>query len=149
MWESTVGGLNGGYVWAVEQINDIDKDGINDVAAGSFDTNLYLFSGKDGKLIFKKKVSEQRILSVKVIPDTNNSGFDDIAVGTQKLHYGPQEGAGSVFVFEGNPALYQKGGKIDTTVDSIAAKTRSEVTARFKEHKIKENELIQLLSGAK
>ncbi|MEZ4652826.1 MAG: hypothetical protein R3E12_04265 [Candidatus Eisenbacteria bacterium] len=40
VWLRAVGTTNGGDVWAIDRMDDVTGDGINDVCAGSFDLNV-------------------------------------------------------------------------------------------------------------
>lgn len=70
----------GSSVWALEQLNDINADGVKDVIAGDFSGNIYLLDGTDGGTIATAGIGNVLILRFEKIDDINADGHGDIVV---------------------------------------------------------------------
>ncbi|MCD4793577.1 MAG: choice-of-anchor D domain-containing protein [Bacteroidales bacterium] len=82
--------INGTSVWAIEELEDINNDGFNDVTAGSFNYSgngyIYILDGTNGNVIQTGTINDASlILRFEAVDDVNNDGISDIAVA----HSGP------------------------------------------------------------
>ena len=100
-WKTSVGTPNGGDVWVARSIDDLNGDGVQDVIAGSFDTNVYAMDGKNGTILWTFPTG-YRVYSVYPIGDLTGDGVPEVAVGNQNL-----SGANNivVHVLDGGAAL--------------------------------------------
>ena len=71
----------GSSVWALEQLDDINNDGIRDVIAGDFGGQYYLIDPVSGSPIYFGSVGTSILLRFERLEDVNGDGFSDIAVG--------------------------------------------------------------------
>lgn len=97
------------FGWAGRNAGDCDGDGVNDlVIAAPFYASkesrspagrIYVFSGKNGALIFQRtgEAGWRLGMSVEAAGDVNNDGFNDVIVGAD----GSTREAGRAFVFSG------------------------------------------------
>ncbi|MFH1680742.1 MAG: T9SS type A sorting domain-containing protein [Candidatus Eisenbacteria bacterium] len=114
LWETRVGTLNGGDVWAIGRVADANGDGINDVAAGSFDYHVYLFDGATGDSLWWYNTG-RRLYFVDGVGDITGNGWPDVVAGTQMLTGGPP----------GGRAYLLEGGDISTGVAGPALVARA------------------------
>jgi len=98
LWDTRVGTLNGGDVWAIGRVEDTNGDGINDVVAGSFDYHVYLFDGATGDSLWWYNTGN-RLYFVNGVTDITGNGWPDVVAGTQMLSGGPP--GGRAYLLEG------------------------------------------------
>jgi len=84
VWKTSVGTLNGGDVWTARAIGDLNRDGNQDVIAGSFDTVVYAMDGKTGAMLWTYPTG-YRVYSVHPAGDLNGDGIPEVIVGNQNL----------------------------------------------------------------
>jgi len=68
-------------VWALEQIDDINSDGIKDVIAGDFGGNIYLLDAASGTQEHVTSLGGVIVLSFVTVNDVNEDGHLDIFPG--------------------------------------------------------------------
>jgi len=77
-WTFTVSGTS---VWALEQIDDINSDGIKDVIAGDFSGHIYLLDAASGTQEHVTSLGGVIVLSFVKVNDVNEDGHPDIFPG--------------------------------------------------------------------
>jgi len=77
-WTFVVGGSS---VWALEQIDDINGDGIKDVIAGDYSGNVYLLDAASGAEEHFTSLGGVLVLSFVKVNDVNGDGYLDIFPG--------------------------------------------------------------------
>jgi hypothetical protein len=77
-WDYTTAGTS---VWAVEQLLDINNDGIQDVAAGDFSGHIIFLDGTDGGVLHTAAIGTYLITRFELIDDVNADGHPDLMVG--------------------------------------------------------------------
>jgi len=87
----TVGTLNGGDVWTVDPIDDVTGDGYPEALGGSFDYFVYCVDVKACTLLWKY-YTDNRLFTVRGLPDVNGYGVPDAMAGTQM----PTGGGGGI-----------------------------------------------------
>ena len=92
-WRQEVGGAR--FEWSSPVIADVTNDGVNDVAVGGSNGNLYVF-GHDGRRIWDRGVGGQ-VNSSPAVGDVNGDGSNEIVVGYGGITPGP----GGIRVFDG------------------------------------------------
>lgn len=74
----------GSSVWALEQLDDLDEDGFQDVIAGDFGFSqgghIYLLSGVDGSSIGSSGIGGNNIMRFEKFDDVDQDGHDDFLV---------------------------------------------------------------------
>ncbi|MBN1426324.1 hypothetical protein JXA88_17370 [Candidatus Fermentibacteria bacterium] len=85
LWSTPTETTNGGDVWTVAAIGDLDGDCRQDVIAGSFDTKVYAVRGADGGILGTFSTG-RRLYFVGPMPDVDGDGLDEILAGTQGLY---------------------------------------------------------------
>jgi len=71
----------GSSVWALEQMDDLNNDGIKDIIAGCSLSNYYYFlDATDGSVINSGATAGSFILRFEKLDDVNGDGFSDFAV---------------------------------------------------------------------
>jgi len=84
IWQKTTPGSS---VWGLVQLDDINEDGINDVAAGDFNGNFFGYDGSNGDELFSGSVGSYKlILSLQQLDDLNEDGYVDFTVGTSSTN---------------------------------------------------------------
>lgn len=73
-------GAVGTSVWAVEQIEDINEDGIKDIAAGDFSGHIYYLDGAAGGELESSTLGSNLIIRFEKIDDVNSDSHPDILV---------------------------------------------------------------------
>jgi len=72
---------SGSSVWAVAQTDDVNGDGIKDIAAGDFNGNVMLLDATNGTVLQSSGIGPNIILSFKMLDDINGDGHRDILIG--------------------------------------------------------------------
>lgn len=78
--------MTGSSVWALEQTEDIDNDGIRDVIAGDFTGYISILSSTGGGVLESSWIGNVLILRLVKVDDINSDGHQDLLVahsGTQ------------------------------------------------------------------
>lgn len=75
MWSFTTPGSS---VWALEQIDDVNGDGIDDVIIGDFSGNIYGLNAATGGQLFSLSIGSAIITRFEKIGDVNGNGHPDI-----------------------------------------------------------------------
>lgn len=70
----------GSSVWGLMQLDDINEDGIADVAAGDFSGRLVFLNAVNGSKIHELNLGSVLILRLVDIGDANKNGFRDVLV---------------------------------------------------------------------
>jgi hypothetical protein len=70
----------GSSVWAVEQLKDINNDGVPDVAAGDFSGHIYYLDATDGSMLKNASIGTNLILRFELIEDVNADSHPEIMV---------------------------------------------------------------------
>ena len=76
-----------GWVYSVAEIDDMNDDGINEVAfgVGSYNDHVYLVDGADASggdaAVLWRYHAADAVVSVHAISDVNDDGFDDVVAG--------------------------------------------------------------------
>ena len=72
---------SGSSVWALEQSDDLNNDGIKDIIAGcSMNSQYYLMNAVNGSVLNTGTISDLFILRFEKLDDVNGDGFSDFAV---------------------------------------------------------------------
>jgi len=80
------GGTNWTYtttatsVWALEQVDDVNSDGVSDVIIGDFSGHYYILDPTNGAEIYGGSIGAAIILQLIKLDDVNGDGYSDIAV---------------------------------------------------------------------
>jgi hypothetical protein len=75
MWTYNTSGT---AVFALEQLDDINDDGIPDIIAGSFNGHIYLINPVNGSLLSQGYLGNNLILQLFRLDDVNGDGYVDI-----------------------------------------------------------------------
>ena len=75
IWELATSGSS---VWALEQINDITDNGINDVIIGTFNGHYYLVDVTNGEIVYSGNLGNSLIVDFWQAGDLNGDGYMDI-----------------------------------------------------------------------
>ena len=89
-------------LWAVDRIEDVSGDGINDVVGGSFNSWVMAFDGADGATLWAYDTGSAKVMTIRGVPDMTGDCVPDVVVGTQCLS-DSTPGAGTVFLLNGCP----------------------------------------------
>lgn len=68
----------GSSVWAVEQLDDVNGDGIKDVIVGSFSGFIYGLNAVNGNVLFTNTIGSVIITRFERLGDVNGDGYADI-----------------------------------------------------------------------
>ena len=80
LWSETV---NGSSVWGLVQLDDINGDGVKDVAAGDFQGYYFAWDGTNGDELFDGSIGgTPLILRLEALKDVNSDGYADILFAT-------------------------------------------------------------------
>ncbi len=82
IWTTETGTTNGGDVWTMALLEDVNGNCVKDLLIGSFDLYAYVLDTSDGSIITRRLVNS-RVFSVAPIPDLDDDGRMDALVGTQ------------------------------------------------------------------
>ncbi|MCF7920118.1 MAG: choice-of-anchor D domain-containing protein [Candidatus Cloacimonetes bacterium] len=82
MWSYTV---DGSSVWALEQLDDINNDGIQDIIAGDFSGNYYGLDASNGSPIWNGSIGTAIILRFVDLGDVNSDGHPDISIAHSSI----------------------------------------------------------------
>ncbi len=80
----TVGTLNGGDVWSVDAIGDVNGDGYPEALGGSFDYKVYCVDLRACDTLWTYYTGN-RLYTVRGLPDVSGDGTPDALAGTQML----------------------------------------------------------------
>ena len=83
VWSFTTPGSS---VWAVEQIDDVNGDGISDVIIGDFLGNVYGLNATIGTQLFSISIGPAIITRFEKIGDVNGDGHPDIIPAHSSIH---------------------------------------------------------------
>ncbi len=75
-WTYTTAGTS---VWALEQLDDINGDGIKDIIAGDFGGNYYLLDAATGSMLHSGSAGSAVFIRFERLDDVNGNGYADIA----------------------------------------------------------------------
>lgn len=90
------------WTWAIDRVGDCDSDGVNDVVVGDFDGYVQVLSGVNGTLVWIwRNPTQDKVLTIRGVPDLTGNGAADVVAGTQLLYNGT---GGDIYALEGNPA---------------------------------------------
>ena len=70
----------GSAVWALEQTDDINGDGIKDIIAGDSGGHYFLLNPASGNSVYNGTIGTSTILRFERLDDVNGDGYADIAV---------------------------------------------------------------------
>lgn len=83
-----INGANGYQIWelpvsgstanAIELLDDINGDGIQDIIAGTFNGHLYLINAANGAILNQNYLGNNIILKLVALDDINGDGYTDI-----------------------------------------------------------------------
>lgn len=80
IWQKTTPGSS---VWGLVQLDDINDDGVQDVAIGDFQGNFLGFDGTNGDEFFSGSVGSGKIINSLIrLDDVNEDGYADFTVGS-------------------------------------------------------------------
>ena len=96
----TVGTLNGGDVWSVDGVDDINGDGYPEAVGGSFDYNVYCVDLRACDTLWTYYTGN-RVFTVRGLPDVDGNTTPDILAGTQML----SKAGGKVYCIQGGVQL--------------------------------------------
>lgn len=96
----TVGTLNGGDVWTVDAVDDINGDGYPEAVGGSFDYNVYCVDLRACDTLWTYYTGN-RLYTVRGLPDVDGNTTPDVLAGTQML----SSVGGKVYCLQGGPSL--------------------------------------------
>ncbi len=97
----TVGTLNGGDVWSVDALEDVNGDGYPEAVGGSFDHKVYCVDLRVCDTLWTYTTGN-RVLTVRGLPDVDGDSGPDVLAGTQKLSGSP---GGKAFCISGGVAF--------------------------------------------
>ncbi len=101
----TVGTLNGGDVWTVDAIGDVNGDGYPEALGGSFDYNVYCVDLRQCDTLWTFYTGN-RLYTVRGLPDVTGDCVPDALAGTQKLYGQP---GGKAYCISGGLPFWQRG----------------------------------------
>ena len=111
----TVGTLNGGDVWSVDALGDVNGDGYPEAVGGSFDYKVYCVDLKACDTLWTYHTGN-RVLTVRGIPDVEGNSFPDVLAGTQML----SSSGGKAFCISGGEFTLNRGDvNDDGTIDIV------------------------------
>ena len=73
-------------VWALEQLDDINGDGIKDVIAGDFNGNIYGLNAINGNVLYTNSIFPALITRFAKLDDVNGDGYADIVPSHSATH---------------------------------------------------------------
>lgn len=80
MWTQTTSGSS---VWGLALLDDVNGDGIADIAAGSFNGNYYGINPANGAILFSASVGGSPIITRMFrIEDVDSDGYTDVLIGS-------------------------------------------------------------------
>jgi len=96
----TVGTLNGGDVWSVDALEDVNGDGYPEAVGGSFDYKVYCVDLRACDTLWTYNTGN-RVLSVRGLSDVDGDSAPDVLAGTQML----SSQGGKAFCISGGKAF--------------------------------------------
>jgi len=96
----TVGTLNGGDVWSVDGVQDINGDGYPEAVGGSFDYKVYCVDLRARDTLWTYHTGN-RVFTVRGLPDVDGNTTPDVLAGTQML----SSSGGRVYCIQGGIQL--------------------------------------------
>jgi len=72
----------GSSVWGLQQLGDINNDGIADVMAGDFNGYYYFIDAENGNILHQQTIGNNIILRLLKLDDINEDGFNDILIAS-------------------------------------------------------------------
>lgn len=76
----------GTSVWALMQLDDVNGDGVKDIAAGDFGGNYYFIDPTNNSIIYQGAINGSLILRFEKLDDVNDDGYSDILVAHSKAN---------------------------------------------------------------
>ncbi len=104
----TVGTLNGGDVWSVDGVSDVNGDGYPEAVGGSFDYKIYCVDLRACDTLWTYHTGN-RVFTVRGLPDVDGNTTPDVLAGTQML----SKSGGKAYCISG-------GAPLDTVPDIVA-----------------------------
>jgi hypothetical protein len=84
IWQKTTPGSS---VWGLVQLDDINEDGVADVAAGDFSGNYFGYDGANGDELFAGSVGSNKIITgLQRLDDVNEDGHADFTGGSSSTN---------------------------------------------------------------
>lgn len=109
------------FSWSTARVDDTDGDGVEDIYFGASDTNVgpaadvgkgYLYSGKTYQLLhefFGENAYDKFGRFGAAIPDVNEDGYGDLAIGAHQHWSGGFVRSGATYIYDGKTgALLRK-----------------------------------------
>ena len=69
---------SGSSVWALEQLNDVNGTGVEEIIAGDFGGNIYIINPENGGQLHSTSAGNNLIIRFVKLDDVNNDGHPDI-----------------------------------------------------------------------
>jgi PKD repeat protein len=78
--------VTGSSVWGVEQLDDVNGDGVKDVAIGDFSGHVYGLNAETGSELFSLTVGSVIITRLERLDDVNDDGYGDFIACHSTTH---------------------------------------------------------------
>ncbi|MFH1278098.1 MAG: FlgD immunoglobulin-like domain containing protein [Candidatus Eisenbacteria bacterium] len=122
IWSAPVGSY--AYIMHLAALDDVDGDGFEDVAVGSFDNKAVVLSGRDGSVIWSATVGTLNggdVWKVGRVEDVTGDGVNDVVAGSFDYHVYLFDGAtgDSVWVYNTGHRLYFVDGVTDISGNGV------------------------------
>lgn len=79
IWDFLTSGTS---VWAIAQLDDLNNDGKPELAAGTFNGNIYIFDATSGTVLAQSSIGNNIITRLVRMDDVNGDGKADLAPGS-------------------------------------------------------------------